>query len=153
MEESNKELFGVMVDPAKLSEAKRTFALTKWIFGLGLFYILLFITSGIIHATYSNPERYRKFLPYYLELKLSTWNALIYSIIFAGQLFAYLRFTRKMTKGLEASDSETYNQSFDSLIRYNQLYLCGMILVVMMGILSVWVQFDFANASVAAAAK
>ena len=113
----------------------------------------MFITAGIIHATYSNPERYRKFLPYYLELKLSTWNTLIYSIIFAGQLFVYLRFARKMTKGLEASDSETYNQSFTSLLRYNQWFLCGMILVVVMGILSVWVQFDLAAASTAAAAK
>ncbi|HMI62587.1 MAG TPA: hypothetical protein VK518_16835 [Puia sp.] len=150
MEEPKDEVFSVVINPSRLSEFKSIYTTTKWIFGIGISCIILQIASAIAHATYTEPEKYRKsFFAYYLQLKLSNWNTLLYCGIYIIQLVVWLRFTGKMARGLESSDSVTFNQSFNHLRRYNLLFLLGSVVVLLLGILSLWAQIEFAQASAA----
>ena len=148
MEESKDEVLSVVINPSQVSEFRSIYTTTKWIFGIGISCILLQTASAITHATYTEPEKYRKlFFAYYLQLKISGWNTLLYCGIYIIQLVAWLWFTGKMARGLESSDSATFNQAFNHLRRYNLLFLLGSIVVLLSAILSLWAQIEFAQAA------
>lgn len=139
-------LLEVSVDQTGVLYLKRIAFQTNWIFSLGIVVYSLTVVHSLFYIARVNPERYRAYPAYYIDLRYNIVWFVIGSVLASVQAYIYRRWARRSLKAVDRADNEAFNQAFRHLCWGNRLALASLFMYILVSFLHIWIDVEFFSA-------
>jgi hypothetical protein len=146
MEAMQAPLLEVAVNNSGIRYLKKLSVQTNWMFILGIVVYALTVAHSLLYIARVDPERYRAFPAYYIELRYNIVWVVIGSVLALVQLYLYRRFARHSLRTVDLADNEAFNETFRDLCLANKLAIASMFMYMLVSFLHVWIDVEFYGA-------